>query len=30
VHPDYLRFIVALDSARDTAAAVIAEVRQQR
>lgn len=28
IHPDYLRFIVALDSARDTAAAVVAEVRR--
>ena len=27
VHPDYLRFIIALDSARDTAAAVVADIR---
>lgn len=30
VHPDYLRFIIALDSARDTAAAVIADIRSHR
>jgi hypothetical protein len=30
VHPDYLRFIIALDSARETAAAVVAEARNHR